>query len=622
MNHTFARRRSVAAAYFLIAVSGGGLIVSGSESALEGRPRGVHAREVVLDNGLQLLLVERHEQPTVAAGVFYGVGGVNDPAGKSGIAHLFEHMLFKGSRIIGTSDYQAERPLIERQDALRAEMIAAMGEMRLMKRRGEIEDVLETAQWTPLYTALQKEYDELIEAQRAYIKNNELFNLYSTNGGAGLNAGTIEDATIYFVQLPANKIELFFWLESDRMTNGVMREFYIERKNVREERRLRVESTPTGQHREAFNAMFWQAHPYGTPVIGWPSEVESITRDDVRDFYAIHYAPNNATVVLVGDFKADDMVTMAERYFGRIPPAAKPPPPIITEEPRPRGERRFHAEADTNPLVRIRYLTVAMGHKDEAALDVRSALLSGKAGRLYKRLVTQEEAALGEPSASHEARKYAGYFEIGATAKENRTPEELEQFLLEEIDKLRDAEVSDHELQRVKNQVLAYSVRRLKRNTGLMFQLGLAETWIGWRYLNEAPQRMLATTAADVRRVIREYLDPKTRTVAIYRTKAAPEPAPDLDPLQYEDPELVALLERLPRKIRKVIRRRVEEIAGMDDRSAVGAQASILSQALQTRPVSEEQRPAFEYLLKKYRERYVVLEAAEAAKEGRRDNQE
>ncbi|MCH8992760.1 MAG: insulinase family protein, partial [Acidobacteria bacterium] len=180
-----------------------GLLHAPSGWLSDGLGQEVEPTVVTLDNGLTVIMLERHEQPTVAGGVFYNVGGADDPRGKSGIAHMFEHMLFKGSKIIGTSDYEAERPLIAEQDRLRDKMIAEMQKMRVRKRRGQLDDVLDPAQWTPAYTEMKKRYDELVEKQRAYIKNNELFNLYTTNGGARLNAGTMEDATMYFVELPA-----------------------------------------------------------------------------------------------------------------------------------------------------------------------------------------------------------------------------------------------------------------------------------------------------------------------------------------------------------------------------------------------------------------------------------
>ncbi len=597
-----------------------------ADTKMEAQLRGIQPREVVLDNGLTLLLLERHEQPTVACGVFYDVGGVHDPLGRSGIAHLFEHMLFKGSKIIGTTDYEAERKLMEEQDRVRGKLEAEMNRMRVMKRRGQISDVLDPKQWTAEYAALKKQDDELTNALKNYVKNNEFANLYTTNGGT-FNATTGSDATIYFVQLPGNKVELFFWLESDRMANGVMREFYTERDNVREERRLRVDSTPTGLQDEAFNALFWQSHPYGIPVIGWPSEVESINKDDALAFYRTYYAPNNARVVLVGDFQTEPVIELARQYFGRISRAATTPPSVNTEETKPVAERRFHAEAETNPRVRIRFHTVAIGHSDEPVLDVLGELLAGKTGRLYKRLVTKEEAAIGEPRAGNNGQKYAGFFGIEVTVKEGKSPEDVERMVLEEIDKLREGEISDQELQKVKNQVLAATVRRMQTNMGLMFQIGLTDTQIDWTYLNESPKRMLAVTPDEIRRVLKKYFDPKTRTVAVYRTKEKrPDSAPvklptiatasndtagkstvNLDPPIEKDPEVAALLAKLEPKWQRTLIKRLEEIPTMDFRT-VSARAAIMRAALDERELPPEQSEMFEYIYRRLLEHRLALE--------------
>ena len=564
--------------------------------------QGVQPQVVTLENGLQLLFVERHEQPTVAACVIYDVGSCNDPAGVSGIAHMFEHMMFKGSQIIGTSDFDAEWKLMQEQDKLRDRMNAEMNRMRLMKRRGEIDDVLVPENWTPAYKQMKAEYDELLAAERKLMKDNELDAIYSSNGGAMLNAGTAEDMTVYFVQLPANKLELFFWMESDRMANVVLREFYVERDNVREERRLRTESTPTGKFDEAFDALFWQSHPYGRPVLGWASEVESITRDDVRNFFNVYYAPNNATVVLVGDFDSDRVVELAGQYFGRIPRGAQAPPLVVTEEPRPIAERRLVGEAETNPQVHMRYHGVAIGHADEAALDVLSGLLSGKSGRLYKRLVTAEDAVIGQPGAGNTSRKYAGYLQIDATVKEGHSPEEVEQYILEEIDKLREGEIGEQELQKVKNQTLAGSIRSLRSNLGLMFQLAVTETWYDWTYINEAPQRTQAVTADDVRRVVAEYFDPQTRTVAIYRTKGGTVAA--------ADPELEALLANLPPEAAPQIKGLIKEVRQSEDLANLQQRSQMMEQVSAGGQVPEDQKPIFEFILKTIKARVAELEAA------------
>ena len=432
-----------------------------------------------------------------------------------------------------------------------------------------------------------------------------MFNLYTTNGGAGLNAGTSEDFTIYFVQLPSNKLELFFWLEADRMQNGIMREFYVERDNVREERRLRTESTPTGKLNEAFDAMFWQAHPYGVPVLGWASEVESITAQDVRDFYKIYYAPNNARMVLVGDFDSNKVVELAKKYFGGIPRGTQQPDPVITEEPRPLAERRFDGEAETNPSVTIRYHGVALGHPDEAALDVVGELLSGKTGRLYKRLVAKDESAMGQPGGSNSSRKYAGYMEIDATVKEGKTPEVVEKAILEEVAKLRTGDITDHELQKVKNQVLASSVNRLRTNTGLMFQLALTDTWYDWKHLNEGPDRMMKVTADDVHRVVKEYMDPKFRTVAIYRTK----PKQGGEPETVEDPELTKLLASLPPEMHDQIKGGLKRLKETKDLAKLQGQLPKMEQALASGQVPPEQTATLNYMMKALKARIAELES-------------
>ena len=566
--------------------------------------QGVQPRVEVLDNGLQLLLVERHEQPTVAACIIFDVGSCNDPAGVSGIAHMFEHMMFKGTRIIGTKDFATEQTLLVKQDQLRAKMNAEMNRMRLMKRRGQLDDVMDPEQWTAEYKAMKAEYDQLLETERENLVDNELDKIYSAHGGAMLNAGTAEDMTVYFVQLPANKLELFFWLESDRIANAIMREFYVERDNVREERRLRTESTPTGKFDEAFEALFWQSHPYGRPVLGWASEVESITREDVRDFFSVYYAPNNATMVLVGDFDSDQALEMAKRYFGRIPRGLEEPAPVVTEEPRPIAERRFYAEAETNPRVRIRFHTVAMGHTDVAALDVLAGLLSGKSGRLYKRLVTTEDIAIGQPRASNNSRKYAGYFEVSAIVKEGHAAEDVEQFILEEIDELREGEISDHELQKVKNQALADSIRGLRSSLGLMFQLAVYETWYEWEQINEAPKRTLAVTIDDIRRVLTEYFDPQTRTVAIYRTKEG-------TPTEEVDPELAALLAELPPEAAPRIKGMIKQLQESEDMKPLQQRLQMMEQAAAGGQVPDEQRPLFDYMIKVIEIRVAELEAAQ-----------
>ena len=227
-----------------------------------------------LDNGLTLLLVPRPGDPNVAAGWVAKVGSVYERPGITGVAHLFEHMMFKGTQTIGTRDIEQDLQIIEQLDALRAEIQAAEVELDRRYQLGEIDDPADPAVRSPRHQELLDEFEALLARQSDLLIKEDFSRIYTAEGGSGMNAGTSYDFTIYFINVPANKLELWFWMESDRLANPVFREFYAERSVVHEERRLRTDSTPIGKFREQFEAMFWQSSPYGWPVIGWPSDLE------------------------------------------------------------------------------------------------------------------------------------------------------------------------------------------------------------------------------------------------------------------------------------------------------------------------------------------------------------
>ncbi len=372
----------------------------------------VPVQEAFLDNGMKILMVERHDSPTVTAGWLARVGSVNEEVGATGIAHLFEHMMFKGSPTIGTSDYEAEVAIMAQLDAIRLQMEAEYELMREAKRRGEIEGSIYLPEnQTGRLAELRGEMLALQEQQAELIVKDEFDQIYTEAGGAGMNAGTWEDGTFYFVNVPANKLELWFWMESERLLNPVFREFYSERDVVREERRVSVESNPTAKFEEQYDFMFWGSLPYHHPVVGWPSDVESISRDQAEEFFATYYAPNNITAALVGDFDPAAALALAKKYFGRIPRGAIQPPPVVTEEIEQLTERRMIAEADANPSVQIRWHTVPFVHKDLYAIDVMDSILAGRTGRLYKSLVEALGLATGEPYSYHrtfQVRRFRG----------------------------------------------------------------------------------------------------------------------------------------------------------------------------------------------------------------------
>lgn len=562
----------------------------------------VPVKEVTLDNGMRLLLVQRDEAATVAAGWVAHVGSVNETYGATGIAHLFEHMMFKGTTTIGTQDIAAEREIMAELDRIRTEMEAEYEVLRDAKRRGQIEGSIYAPEvQTPRLAELRARLAELQERQAELIVKEEFDTVYTREGASGINAGTTHDLTLYFCTVPANKLELWFWMESERLLRPVFREFYSERDVVREERRMRVESDPTAKFEEQFDAMFWGSTPYAHPVVGWATDVESISREQADRFFDTYYAPNNLTAALVGDFELDEAVALAKRYFGRIPRGANPPPPVVTELTEQLAPRRMVAEADTNPSVQLRWHTVPFVHRDAAVLDVLSDLLAGRTGRLYRALVEEKDLATGEPYAVNLTYRLAGGFEVGAQVADGRTHQEVERALLAEVERLKSEPVVERELQKVKNQGLANSYRRLQSNFGLMLQLLFYDALGEWRYLNEAYEHILAVTAEDVQRAARKYLTEDGLNALWFERKpgtAAP-----------EDPELAAL----PGPARDYAKRMIAQIATVEDPRALRVGLERLRAQAAEAPA--EYAAALAYVVGKIEERIAALEAGAGEEE-------
>ncbi len=480
----------------------------------------VPVQEVMLDNGMRLLLVQRRGDPSIAVGWVARVGSVNERPGITGLSHLFEHMMFKGTHVIGTKDHAAHAKVLAEMDQVRAEMRREEVALIQKARLGEISDAKDPKNRSAKHQQLRARFEELTKQEKDLMVKDEYDRIYTSAGAAGLNAGTSNDFTIYFLNVPANKIELWFWMESDRLANHVFREFYSERDVVHEERRLRTDSTPTGKFNELYESMFWQSSPYGWPVVGWPSDLEGITREEAEEYFAVNYAPNNLTACLVGDFEPARAIELAKKYFGRLKRGPREPEPVRTSEMPQLAEKRMTAYAETTPQVRVRYHTVADGHPDDFALNILADVLNGRTGRLYKSLVTQQAVA-NNAFANADGRKYEGLFELSGVAKPGKTPEDVEQALYKEIEKLKTELVSTDELQKVKNQNAAGDFRRLQNNFSLMTQLLLRDNGRGWETINTDPARVQAVTAEDIRRVANTYFKNENRTVGIYYTKKA-----------------------------------------------------------------------------------------------------
>jgi len=506
--------------------------------AVPATAQNIDAKEYWLDNGMQVLMVERHETPTIMAAIAARVGSSNETTGITGISHLFEHMMFKGTRTIGTKDIERDLEVMAELDSLRGLMRAEERVMRERQRRGEIEDMLAPEAKTERYRELEKRFDSLVEEQRELLIKDQLDELYTKNGGSFLNAMTSYDMTMYLVRLPKNKIELYMWLESDRFGNPVFREFYSERNVVREERRLGVESTPTGLIEEDFQSMFWKSSSYHWDVIGWPSDLNSITREQAQAYYDTYYAPNNLTMILVGDFVSDEMIELVKRYFEQIPRGQVDPPDVVTAEERQYGEKRLTAEAETSPQTQVWYHTVAWKHPDSYALEVLAGVLDGKTGRLYKKLVAEKGLAKGSVAggrrmapggaslavnAGQDSRKYAGAFQISAEGVSDVRAEQLEEAVYEVLEELKTEPVPAEELQKVKNQLRVQRIRFMDVMSGLgiMFLLAPDAAMGDWAETNNHPIRCDQVTAEDILRVANKYFVKDQHSVLIINSKAS-----------------------------------------------------------------------------------------------------
>jgi predicted Zn-dependent peptidase len=547
-----------------------------------------------LDNGMTVLLIPRPGDPNVSAGWVAKVGSVNERPGITGVAHLFEHMMFKGTDTIGTKDSEADRRVIAYLDELKGRIRGHEEDLIAQQRLGLIADWKDPAARSPEHQALIGDFETALAEQQDLIVKDEFDRIYTGEGASGMNAGTSNDFTIYFINVPSNKLELWFWMESDRLLNPVFREFYSERDVVHEERRLRTDSTPTGKFSEQFDSMFWQSSPYGWPVVGWSDDLEGITRQEALEFFGTYYAPNNLTAAIVGGFDPDEAIELAELYFGRIPRGDVEPQPVRTGEAEQQAEKRMIAYAETTPQVRVRYHSVADGHVDEPALLVLGQILSGRTGRLFRSLVEEQEIATSAGGGQN-GLKYAGYFELSGVAKQDHTPEDVEQALYAEIERLKEEPVTERELQKVKNQNAASDYRRLQSNFGLTLQLLIAESGRGWNTINTTGPKLQAVTAEDIQRVANTYFAPENRTVAIYYRKEGSAP---------EDPRLAGLDEQAKAQIMQV----QSQLAG-----ATAEQLDLLRQQLtqmegMVAQVPEAQQDMFQLMLELIRERISELE--------------
>ena len=459
--------------------------------------------EFTLPNGLHFIVLERHEAPVVSFHTYVNAGSVDDPKGKSGLAHMFEHMAFKGTETIGTTNWPAEKQALARveaaYDALQAER------NKLVKA--------DPAKLKQLETTL----NAAIEKANSYVVPNLYPRIIEENGGEGMNAQTGEDATQYYYNFPANRVELWFYLESARFLHPVLREFYKERSVVREERRMRTESDPQGKLIEAENATAFEAHPYRVPPVGWASDIENLRVEDAQAFFDKYYVPGNITMAVVGDVNPARIRALAEKYFSRLP--KKPlPEPVLTIEPRQDGMKHVEVTSPAQPFEILAYHRPSQYDKDDPVFDVISSLLSGgRTSLLYRDMVVNKKIAYAAQAiSSFPGSKYPNLFLFFVVPSQGHTLAENEKELDSIVGNLQKEKVDAAALARVKTRTRASLIRQLDNNAGLARLLAEYYANFGdWKRLFTDIDEIDKVTGADVQRVAREYFTPGNRTVGV-----------------------------------------------------------------------------------------------------------
>ena len=460
----------------------------------------------VLANGWTFIIVERPVAPVFSFSTHVNVGSTREVPGITGLAHMFEHMAFKGTPHIGTSDFEAEKKALETMEAAyqayQRERLSLNPDPEKLKR-------------------LLEDFKGKQEEAAQYVVKNEFGDIIDREGGAGLNAYTSSDTTGYFYSLPANKTELFAYLESERFLQPVFREFYRERDVVQEERRLRTESQPTGRLIEQFLSAAFIAHPYHQPVVGYMSDLESLTITDAEKFYRTFYVPANMVTAVIGDVKAGELVPLLEKYFGRIPAGPKPSP-LRTIEPPQIAEKIVVLKDPAQPFYLEGYHKGSMTHPDQPVYEAVDDILSrGRTSRLYRSLVRDQKIAVVVQSfSSFPGRKFPNLWTVLAVPARGRTNEEVRDAIRLEIDRLRREEVSDEELTRFKTRAKADLIRSLGNNQGLANTLADYQAVFGdWRELFRYIDRLDQVSKVDIRRVASETFKESNRTVAMIVTE-------------------------------------------------------------------------------------------------------
>jgi predicted Zn-dependent peptidase len=455
-----------------------------------------------LANGLRILILERPMSPTVSVQIRHLVGAVDEVPGKTGVAHLLEHMMFKGTRSIGTRDFHLEYACLEK-------VFAAGEALDAEKRKKENADPTSLQKLEKNFETAQKDAD-------TFAVKSEIDRLYKENGAVHHNASTSHDMTSYYLSLPANKLELWARIESDQMMNPVFRNFYSERNVVMEERRQSIESKPSSILLERFLTEAFSTHPYGKPVIGFKDDLEFLSPHDLKSFFQTYYTPANTVIAVVGAVSAPAAISLIKKYFGKIPPSHLPTRKI-SPEPTQNGERRINVVLSSNPEILIGYHKPALPAHEDYIFDIIDTLLSrGRTSRLYKIIVEQKGLALSINTMNGlPGNRSDNLFVFHAKTRAPHTCRDIENAIDSEIEKIKHELVSLSELEKIKNQIKMDYIQSLDSNSALASQLSYYQLMLGdYRYIQRHTEMIDKITPEEIMQTARKYLNRNNRTVA------------------------------------------------------------------------------------------------------------
>lgn len=456
--------------------------------------------EFTLPNGLKFILIEDHSVPIASFVTYVNVGSSDERIGIYGISHFFEHIAFKGTSEIGTNDAKAEKKLMAKMDVLFDKILREQQKFNPDKKKLE---------------AMKKELAELGKKAKEYVIPNDFDSIIKKNGGTGLNAGTNTDATIYFVNFPSNKLELWSYLESGRFVDPVFREFYKERNVIAEERRMRTENMVIGKMLEEILALCFKDHPYHFTPIGPMSNIKSITRADMRYYFRTNYTASNMVIGVYGDVTPKQLKKMAKKYFARIRKGQRNFP-IVTNEPPQRGEKTMVMYENSQPWLVLAYHCPSVRHEDFLKFGLlQNIFTNGRSSRLYKKMVIEEKTAMQLFSfAGLPGTKYPSLFIVLALPNSGHKTMDLLKDIDKGLERLKNEPVTEEELASAKIRMKISRISGMKSRVGFLMTLLGAEVKQGsWKKAFDEIDEIDKITAKDIQELAKKYFKRNNRNL-------------------------------------------------------------------------------------------------------------